>query len=339
MKLKQKDLSYYPSIVVITLGLGLLFGVPLFITSDFILDVFLMSFLFAYLSSAWNIIGGFTGQISVGHTFFYGIGAYTTMLTNLRIGLSPWFGLLIGGLLSAFLALTLGYPLFRLRGRYYVLATWAVAEISRLIFLAAKEQTGGAMGLWPPVYPDSWWHFQFHASRVPYYNIMLILLLACLVTSWKIRYSRLGRNMLAVREDEDAAESLGINTFRYKQIAIAISAFLTAIGGGFYAQYSLFIDPDTVMSTQISVDILFPAVLGGIGTVYGPIVGALLLVPAYWFLRVTLGYSNLHVIIRGVLLMLIVLLMPFGIVGSILDRFSKWTQKEMIRWSSFRSKI
>jgi len=305
------------------LVLLLFFAIPISVRSDFLLDILLTGFLFAYLGSAWNIVSGFTGQISVGHAFFYGIGAYATMLTYTRIGLSPWLGLLLGGLLSALTAVILGYPLFRLRGRYYILATWAVAEILRLTFVASKEFTGGAMGLWPRVVPDSWWHFQFHASRAPYYNIILLLLIACLILSWKIRYSSLGRNLLAVREDEDAAESLGINAFRCKQIALAISGFLTAVGGGFYAQYSLFIDPDTVISGQVSVDILFPAVLGGTGTVYGPCVGALLLLPVYWVLRVFLGHTPLHIVIRGILLIAIVLLMPSGIVGTVSKRLER----------------
>jgi branched-chain amino acid transport system permease protein len=255
----------------------------------------------------------------VGNAAYFGIGAYTTIIVYLTFAISPWLGILIGAAFASAFALAIGFPLFRLGGRYFVLATWAVSEIFRLTFKNTKA-TGGAKGIWVPVVKESWWHFQFHTSRMPYYYILLIFLILYLIICWKIRYSSLGLNLMAVRDDERAAESLGINVFKYKQVALTISAGMTAIIGGFYAQYQLFIDPDSAFLTQVSIDILFPAVLGGLGTVNGTLLGSVILFPVYWILRVFLGYSPIHLLIRGILLMIIVGLAPSGIIPSIFKR-------------------
>ncbi len=322
---RDEVFPFYRTDLKIICCLVLAFIVPLLTDSDFVLDIFITIFLYASLGTAWNILAGYTGQISVGNAAYFGIGAYTTVIIYLTFAISPWLGILIGAAFAAAFAIAIGFPLFRLGGRYFVLATWAVAEIFRLTFKNTKA-TGGAKGIWVPVVQESWWHFQFHASRAPYYYILLISLILFLFICWKIRYSTFGLNLMAVRDDEKAAESLGINVFKNKQVALAISAAMTAIIGGIYAQYQLFIDPDSVFLTQVSIDILFPAVLGGIGTVNGALLGSVILFPVYWILRVLLGYTPIHLMIRGILLMIIVGLAPSGIIPKIFKQLKPESQ-------------
>ncbi len=298
----------------------LLAMIPFLTTSDFILDIFIMTFLYAFLSLAWNIQAGFSGLISVGHAAYFGIGAYTTAILYLRTGTTPWIGLLLGAGIAVLFSVVIGFPTFRLRGHYYILATLAVAEILRTFFLF-WDFTGKSGGLLYPIVPDSLWHFQFHTNRLLYFYVILGFMIIGIFIATIIRKSQLGLYLLAIRDDEKAAQSIRINTFKYKMIAAAVSAALTAVGGAFYSQFTLFLDPDTTMSIILSADIMLPSLIGGLGTIIGPMVGSFLLTPMAWILRWAFGGQVLHVILRGSLLMLIVALIPKGIVGTVTDYF------------------
>jgi branched-chain amino acid transport system permease protein len=288
-----------------------------FVSSPVVTDVLIFCVLYAFVSTAWTI-AVYAGPYSIGHAAYFGLGAYSTALLYTRLGISPWIGILVGVAISSSFALVISYPVFRygIKGYYYTLTTLAVAEIMRTIFLA-WDITGRAVGVWYHVVPDSLWHFQFHTSHAPYVFIGVAFLILGVFTSNAIKKARLGLAFSATRDDEDTAQSVGINTLRHKLTAVAISAALTSIGGAFFAQYTLFIEPDTSMAMFVSVDILLPAVVGGVGTVSGPLIGSFLLTPLIWILRIAFGSEVLHVVIRGVVIIIVVLFAPEGIVGTL----------------------
>lgn len=254
-----------------------------------LLHIFILIFLFAYLSQSWNILGGYAGQLSLGHAAFFGLGAYTSTLLFTEFGVSPWLGMPAGMVVAALFGLFVGAVSFHygLRGPFFTLVTIAFAEILRLIVLHF-EWTGGPMGVLIPLSGDSFWQLQFGA-KWPYYYIGLAMMLASIVIVWAVARSRLGYYFQAVRQDEDAAEAVGVATLRYKLAATALSAALCGAGGTFYAQYTQYIVPDDLIIVAISVQILLPAVVGGAGTVLGPIIGAFVLIPAGEATRVIFG--------------------------------------------------
>ncbi|MBM3221496.1 MAG: branched-chain amino acid ABC transporter permease [Candidatus Rokubacteria bacterium] len=277
----------------------------------------IMIFLYGSLAVAWNILAGYCGQISLGHAVFFGIGAYTSTLLVARAGLTPWAGMAAGAALAVVFSQAVAFPVFRLRGHYFAIATIAVGEIVQTLVIN-WDWAGGARGVFVPIKrPDSLWNFQFHESKALYYYVALgLLLLGLAVTRWLER-SRHGYYFRAVREDQQAAASLGVNVAREKHRAIAVSAGLTALGGTFYAQYIFFIDPESVLSLSLSILICLVAVLGGVGTLWGPVVGAAVLVPLSEYTRVWLGGTGraLDVVIYGALIMVIAVLQPAGLVG------------------------
>ncbi|MEM2365178.1 MAG: branched-chain amino acid ABC transporter permease, partial [Candidatus Bathyarchaeia archaeon] len=206
---------------------------------------------------------------------------------------------------------------FGLGGHYLVIATIALSEIVRVIFINWADM-GGAWGLLMPVVPDSWYDFQFHVNRLPYYYIALAMLLSIILIELKIVRSRLGYYFVAIKDDEAMAESLGINTFKYKLLAMIISAGLTGFAGTFYAQYVLYIAPDTVMPVGMSTEILIGPVVGGMGTIAGPIIGAAIIQPIHEFTRAyVIAYTKragLDYVVAGVLMVLVAILRPRGVV-------------------------
>jgi len=289
---------------------------------EFLIDVIFMLFHYAYLALCWNLISGFAGQFSLGHAAYYGVGAYTAGVLFMRFGLTPWLGMLLGPMLTAALALAIGYPTFRLRYHYYALASLALAEVMRLLFLS-WDYIGGAYGIWyKPVLRYSWIDFQFTADHIVYYYIMFAMLCGALLLTWKIRHSDFGLRLMALRDDEEAAKSLSINTLANKLAIATISAGLTAMAGVVYAQFTLFIEPDSTMSIWVTMDMLLPAMLGGLGITYGPVIGAFILVPMSWALRTFIG-STLQVVIRGIILMLLVAFMPDGLLQVIINRITR----------------
>ncbi len=247
---------------------------PLVFTLPYPRDVMIRIFLYAMLATAWNVLAGYCGQISLGHAVFFGTGAYTSTLLLrqdwLGVWASPWVGMALGAVLAALLSQVIGFPVFRLRGHYFAIATIAVGEIVQTIVIN-WDAVGGARGLFVPIKrPDSLLNFQFHESKQTYYYIALALLVLAVGISRWIVHSRTGYYFRAIREDQDAAAALGIPVARYKQRAMAISAALTALGGTFYAQYIFFIDPESVLPLSLSILVCLVAVLGGVGTLWGP---------------------------------------------------------------------
>lgn len=274
---------------------------------------------YAVLGHGWNILGGFAGQTSIGHGMFVGLGAYTSTLLFMHLGVSPWVGIIAGAAVAAAFGVFIGLPCFRLRGHYFVIATLVVAEIVYQVF-TSWSFVGAASGISLPMKPASLASFQFHRDKVPYYYIALAMLIAATVLVVWLRQSRLGYILQAIRDDEDAARSLGFSPQRYKLIAMAMSAAIVGACGVFYAQYVLYIDPPSVLALHLSVIIALIPIFGGIGTVTGPIVGAAVLIPISEYSRVTFSGTgrNVDLLIYGFLIMLIAVYRPNGIV-SIID--------------------
>lgn len=296
------------------------------------IQVLIWILFFAYLSAAWNLIGGFAGQYSIGHAGFLGIGAYTSSLLHINAGLSPWLGMLVGGVAAAGVGGVIGYPCFRLRGAFFSLVTIAFAEMLRvgteLTDTAFGVEVNGVSGLLLPVLGYRPAAFQFVDKRY-YYFIMLGLLLVVLAVGWAVKRSRLGYYLAAIGDDEEAVASLGVNPARAKLVAMLLSAFFTAIGGTFYAQFILFITPTRTMSLDFSVQMVIMAVLGGLGTVLGPVYGAVILVPIAELTRAVWGggLQGVHLIVYGVLLMAVILYAPQGVEG--------WVRRRalgLVRW-------
>ncbi len=288
--------------------------VPLWFAKGLITNMFILFYLNAAMALAWNIIGGLAGQVSFGHTIFYGIGAYTSSLLWIHWGLSPWIGCFLGALLATTVGYFVGLLCFRLRGVFFALATLVIAEVGRQLVTYFRNITGGSIGLTLAFSPGL--KNMIFLERWPYIFLMLgLLLLIICVTVW-IQSSSMGIKLLALREDEEAAEGSGVNTHALKVLSLLISSFFTALGGSFYAQYIQFIDPHTVFSVNISLQMVLMSILGGIGTVYGPILGALIVTPLWEVIRSVFASKvlGLHYIIYGVMLMVIVATAPRGLL-------------------------
>ena len=306
-----------PKTILQLAALAAFLAAPAFGLSSYGLNILIMMFFYGYLATAWNILGGFAGQHSLGHAAFVGIGAYTSTLLLSSFGLSPWIGMLIGAIVAGGFGLLLGYAAFRcgLKGPFFLLLTIAAAMIVMLIVLNVRS-LGGASGIVVPFGGSSPLYFQFE-SKIAYYYTALGFLLGAIFLSYKIRQGRLGFYFIAIRENEDAAEALGINALKYKLIATYLSAFLSAIGGTFYAQYFFFIDPESILSIGVSVEILIYPILGGIGTVLGPVVGTFVLFPVGELARYFWGgaVSGIHLLFYGGFLMIAIIFLPEGIIG------------------------
>jgi branched-chain amino acid transport system permease protein len=309
------------------LALSLLLIVPMAIGSNFVFHLFILACSYAALASAWNIVGGFAGQLSLGHAAFYGVGAYTSTLLMMHFGVSPWLGMFAGALLSTLLAVLVSWPCFRLRGPFFALATIAVLEVIRLLAINQQDFTGGATGLAVPLQLGLKW--MLFRERWPYLLIAFALLAVTLLVSLKLKHSRLGYYLIAVREREDAAQAVGISAVRVKLAAVMISAFLTSLVGSFHAMYLTFIEPGAVFSLELSIQIAMFALIGGLGTVSGPLVGTLLVLPLAELARGWLGDmgSGVHGLVYGIVLVAVVLTIPQGLVGRFGDRVLAWVDR------------
>jgi branched-chain amino acid transport system permease protein len=300
------------------LSLILLFAaVPWIFPSPFFLHLMIMVLMWTVLGAAWNILGGFAGQVSFGHATFLGAGAYTTMILYLKLGIAPWFGIIAGGAVAALIALPIGFICFRLRGPYFALSTLAVAEIVRLVALNWESLTAGPVGLLITTLPQvsllgspvDW------ESKTPFYYIAVVIALTAVLATAVMSRTRMGAYLLAIREDIDSAEAIGINTVQVRVAALSLSAFLAGVAGGFYAMYLRYIDPDAVFAISLSVEMVFIAVVGGLTTIFGPLIGAIFLV--------TLGETFRehflvgHLIFYGAFMMIAIRYMPEGIWGKL----------------------
>ena len=317
--------------------------VPHFVTSTYALHIMILVFISVITGSAWNILGGYTGQYSVGHAAYFGAGAYTTMILLQYRHVAPWYGIWAGVFVAVVVGLVIGSICFRLRGPYFVLASIAVAEIFRVCALNLTKLTNGAEGILltqvPPLQIGNTVITDF-MSKVPFYYTGLVTALAVIVVTWLVQNSKLGYYFQAIREDQDAAHSLGINLTLYKNAALSLSAIFTSLAGSLYGVYVGFIDPGTVLALDLSVQIVMVCIIGGIGTILGPAVGAIILVPFSEALRsnaiaqalIDSGLvketsavgaflkeqlSHAHLLIYGILLVVVILYMPEGILGFI----------------------
>lgn len=280
------------------------------------LEVMIVLLLYAYMGSAWDILGGWTGQFSFGHAAFFGFGAYTTALLLTKLGVTPWIGFIASGIVAALVGLLIGAATFRfgLKGHYFALGMFGIAEMCRVIVVNAKD-LGGAVGIQIP-YLGAKPAMMAFESKTAHYYVLLAMMVGVLAFVWSLRRSAFGYRLQAVREDEDAAEALGIDVFRIKMYAMAISAFFTGIAGAFYANYYQFIEPELVFGASKSIDGLICAVIGGAGTVYGPLLGALLLAPMAEMTKAMFrAYPGLDVVLYGTILIIFVRFIPHGIAG------------------------
>lgn len=299
---------------VVVLILLILF--PLFFQKPFPQHVMILVFMFGMMAVAWNIMGGYAGMFSFGQVAFFGIGAYTSSFLLITYHINPWLGLVVGGLIAALVAAAIGYPCSNLRGHYFAIASIAFGEIVRTHFNNWKL-VGAAEGMTLPMLKESFENFMFHSSKLPYYYIMLAFLIISLVVCYIVATSKMGYYFRAIKESHDVAKVLGINVVWYRLIAIMISAFLTAMAGTFYAQYILYLDPESVLILPISIQIVLISMLGGAGSLMGPVIGAAVLMPVSEITRVMLGHkgTGIDMLIYGALITLISVYQPKGVWG------------------------
>ncbi len=325
------------------IAIAALFFIPRFVQSTYALHIMILIFISVIMGSGWNLLGGYTGQYSVGHAAYFGVGAYTTMILLQYHHIAPWYGVWAGVVMAMIVALIIGSICFRLRGPYFVLASIAVAEIFRVSALNLTALTNGAEGILiteiPPFTIGSTVITDF-MSKVPFYYTGLVIALAVILVTWLVQNSKLGYYFQAIREDQDAAHSLGINLTAYKNVALSLSAVFTSLAGSLYGLYVGFIDPGTVLGLDLSVQIVMTVIIGGIGTIFGPVIGALVLVPFSEALRSNMiaqalidsglvkedsglgvflkeQLSHAHVLIYGILLVIVIMYMPDGVMGFI----------------------
>lgn len=281
--------------------------VPTLVHNDYLMQVFFRIVLFAALGLAWNLVGGYAGQLSLGHVAFFGLGAYGLAIFTAH-SVPVWISIFLAAALATGFAAMIGRIVFRLRGPYFTLATIAFAEVLRLTATNLKI-TGGAIGLSTPALfagPHFWKLF---------YLAAVALAAMCFVVNYATSKSRPGYYLMAIREDEETASAVGIDTAGYKLRALLISAFLTALGGALYASAFQYIVPDSVLTIEISVQIAIITMLGGAGRLLGPVVGATLLLSASELFKNR--FQEIHLLIYGVLIVLVVLFLPEGIVGGL----------------------
>jgi len=293
--------------------------------------------IFALMAIGWNVMSGFGGMFSFGHAAYFGIGAYTSVWLLVKHNVSPWLGMLAGAALAAAFGTLTGFLAlrYRLRGAYFALATFAVAEMLRLL-ATGSDLVNRAVGYNVPLLRgNSWSMLQFPAGSPNYFWVGLGLVAAAVAISLLYLRSRAGRFTLAARDDEVAAASVGVPVLRYQLFTIALSAAITAVAGVFYVQYYLYVNPDLAFGASVSIQAILPAVIGGVGTVWGPVVGAVILGPLSdvtatllrqppEFLGFLAGRGGLDVMLYAILLIVIVLALPQGVYGAAAERLRRW---------------
>ena len=304
-----KSWKFWVSLIVVLVWAR----VPWFIRNNYQLQVLFRITLFAALGLAWNLVGGYAGQLSLGHVAFFGVGAYGLAIFT-ELGVPVWIAAFLAAIVSTAVAAVIGAISFRLRGPYFALATIAFAEVLRLA-ATNLNITGGAIGLTMPAL------FIGRTFWRSFYLAAVALAVLSFVTNYWASRSRFGYYLMAIREDEDTAAAVGINTARCKLYSLLMSAFLIALAGALYGSAFQFIVPDSILTIDISIQIAIITMLGGAGTLLGPIVGAVLLLSASEAFKNV--FQESHLLIYGVLIVVVVLFMPEGIVGSLQHRFRK----------------
>jgi branched-chain amino acid transport system permease protein len=291
-------------------------ALPLVVSNRFAIDIAIRVLLFAFIGVAWNLMGGYAKQLSLGHAAYFGLGAYTSTILLIRFDVSPWIGMIAGGVVAMLASLPIGALCFRLRGPYFAIATIATAQVLMLLFLKFRDFAWGAEGTTIPNLGNAPLMMQFDAKAAYYYIALALLALGLLITH-RIERSWMGYYLVAVGEDEDAAEAVGVNALRIKRQIYMISAFLTALAGTFYVQYIYFIDPNTAFSFNISVEAALVSIVGGIGTLWGPVLGTVLLEATSALLQSWLGsgLGGMQLTIYSLILMAVILWQPAGLIG------------------------
>ncbi len=302
-------------LIIIGLIIASLLG--LLVENKYTIDIMITTLYFTAIAGAWNIMCGYAGSLSLGHVAFMGVGQYTTVILFTKMGMSPWITMIIGAIVSMILALFIGMLALRLKSFYFSLSTIAVTVILQIFALRLTDLTGGAVGITVP-YEPSFMNMIFSNSKVNYMLFVALVGSILLLTAF-INKSKLGSNLIAIREDDIAAASLGINIYANKIYALLISAVFTSLAGSLYTMYTLFIDPFGSFNTVISQKAAIITIIGGSGTVFGPFIGGVILGPMEIFLRTWLGstYQGAYLIIYGVILVLVVLFIPNGIYGTL----------------------
>jgi branched-chain amino acid transport system permease protein len=302
-----------PKHVVLAI-LGLIFLVfPLVIHSDYYQHLVIIALMWVIIGSSWNLLAGYTGQVSFGHAIFFGSGAYTAGILVTKLEVSAWWGMMFGGAVAMVIALLVGWICFRLRGPYFALATLAGGEIFRLVATNWESLTDGMVGILI---------IQSFRSKLPYYYIALALAATTVYVIHLIMKSKLGFYFVSIREDQDAAESFGINAALYKNLSLLVSAFFTGMAGAFYMNYMAFIDPEVVFSLHyISIMAILVGIVGGVATIMGPTVGAFVMVGVQELFRSSFfglapkWVSQGHAIVFGLLVVFVIMFLANGIVG------------------------
>ncbi|MEJ8473795.1 branched-chain amino acid ABC transporter permease [Roseibium algae] len=299
--------------------LGLVFALiafaPLVISSDAWLNLVIMTLYAALLGQAWNILGGYGGQFSFGHAAYFGTGAYTVAVLQVEIGINPWLGMIAGGSMAMLVAAIIGFSTFRygLRGSYFALVTLAFAEVLRILSNSVNF-TGAGVGILIPLEPGVT-NFQF-LTKDGYFWVIWFMTLAAFATVWWIGNSRFGAQLMAVRDNEAAARALGVQAYRVKMGAILLSSLFSGLAGVFYAQYFLYLDPGIAYGPAVSVESLLVPIIGGMGTLFGPLLGAVALHGISELTREFIGdIPGISLVLYGTLLVIMVLFMPRGLAG------------------------
>jgi branched-chain amino acid transport system permease protein len=277
-----------------------------------------MTFLYAAMASSWNIIGGYTGYKSLGHSVFYGLGAYLVALVAIHLGWHPFLAAPLAGLIVALVGALIGWVALRTRGAAFVIVTIAMVYIFQLLALNLKSITNGAPGLsqpLPPWPPD--------LVKVPFYYVMLLVMAITIFASGRIRKSKFGLGLLAIREDEGKAEAVGINTTLYKILAFSISVYFVGVAGGIYSYFITHIEPMFIFDIFVGVTMILMTILGGQGTLWGPVLGAFIMVPLSDLILFRFGSTQAHLAIFGALLLLFMLFLPQGILPSLANLWER----------------
>lgn len=302
-------------LVTLLVVFALIATCPFWVKSAPTMNTIIAVLYIALLGQAWNILGGYGGQFSFGHAAFFGTGAYTVAVLQIQFGINPWIGLLAGALLATAVALIVGFASFRygLRGSYFALVTLAFAEVLRILSNSVSF-TGGGVGLLLQL-DRRFSNLQFADNR-GYFWVVWAMCLACFLCVWWIGRSRFGAWLMAVRDNEDAARALGVDVFRTKMGAAALSGFFTGLAGVFYAQFYLYLDPSIAYGSTVSIEALLVPIIGGMGTLFGPLIGAGVIHFLSEMTRHFVGdVPGVALAIYGALLIVIVMFLPRGLIS------------------------
>jgi branched-chain amino acid transport system permease protein len=325
----KRLLSSYGLWIGIALVALLIF--PLIQRSQYYQHVMVMTMMAAVLASSWNILGGYAGYTSLGHAAFFGLGGYLVALAHNHFGWHPFVSTWFLGFMVMGVALILGWISLRTHGSAFVVVTIAMVFIFRLVALNLSSITNGARGLTQP--RPGWggvpWSPEF--IKVPFHYIMLFLLCITIFASWRIRQSKFGLGLIAIREDEGKAEAVGINTMLYKVLAFGFSAYFMGVAGGIYSYFFTYIDPQFIFDVFTGVTMVLIAILGGRGTLWGPVLGAFIMEPLGNWTIGTFGGTQIHLAIFGGILLLVMLFLPQGILPTLFDAIKQRKKASMVK--------